>query len=47
MSDVRQAGFKAYFIGGFVPGPVIGMAMIAIMLTLTSRLKRLEPAVTI
>ncbi len=34
----------AYFLGGVVPGPVIGMAMIAVMLTLTSGLKSLEPA---
>lgn len=33
----------AYFLGGFVPGPVIGMAMIAITLTLTRSLKPLEP----
>lgn len=34
----------AYFLGGFVPGPVIGMAMIAVVLTLTSGVKMLEPA---
>lgn len=34
----------AYFLGGFVPGPVIGMAMIAVVLTLTGGVKMLEPA---
>lgn len=34
----------AYFLGGFIPGPVIGMAMIAVMLTLTGGMKFLEPA---
>lgn len=34
----------AYFLGGFVPGPVIGMAMIAVVLTLTGSVKMLEPA---
>lgn len=34
----------AYFLGGFVPGPVIGMAMIAVVLTLTGGMKTLQPA---
>ena len=34
----------AYFLGGFVPGPVIGMAMIAVLLTLTGGVSFLEPA---
>ena len=34
----------AYFLGGFVPGPVIGMAMIAVVLTLTGGVKTLQPA---
>ncbi len=34
----------AYFLGGFVPGPVIGMAMIAVVLTLTGGVKMLKPA---
>ncbi|MCJ8055920.1 CidA/LrgA family protein [Shinella curvata] len=34
----------AYFLGGFVPGPVIGMAMIAVVLKLTGGVKTLEPA---
>ena len=35
---------SAYFLGGFVPGPVIGMAMIAVLLTLTGGVSFLEPA---
>lgn len=34
----------AYFLGGYVPGPVIGMAMIAVVLTLTGGMKTLQPA---
>lgn len=34
----------AYFLGGFVPGPVIGMAMIAVVLTLTGGVRTLHPA---
>lgn len=34
----------AYFLGGFVPGPVIGMAMAAIALTLTKGSTFLQPA---
>lgn len=34
----------AYFLGGFVPGPVIGMAMIAVVLTLTGGVKTLQSA---
>ena len=34
----------AYFLGGFVPGPVIGMAMVAVLLTLTGGVSFLEPA---
>lgn len=33
-----------YFLGGIIPGPVIGMALIAITLTLTRGLNALEPA---
>ncbi|GMB80063.1 CidA/LrgA family protein [Shinella zoogloeoides] len=35
---------SAYFLGGFVPGPVIGMAMVAVVLTLTGGMTFLEPA---
>ncbi|WP_430441602.1 CidA/LrgA family protein [Shinella sp.] len=34
----------AYYLGGFVPGPVIGMAMIAVVLTLTGGRPFLQPA---
>ena len=34
----------AYFLGGIVPGPVIGMAMVAVVLILTGRSKFLQPA---
>ncbi len=34
----------AYFLGGLVPGPVIGMAMVAVLLVLTGGMKVLEPA---
>ena len=34
----------AYFLGGFIPGPVIGMAMVAVALTATGGRKLLEPA---
>lgn len=34
----------AYFLGGFIPGPVIGMAMVAVALTVTGGRKLLEPA---
>lgn len=34
----------AYFLGGLVPGPVIGMAMVAVLLTLTGGVRFLEPA---
>ncbi len=34
----------AYFLGGLVPGPVIGMAMVAVLLVLTGGMKFLEPA---
>jgi holin-like protein len=33
----------AYFSGGLVPGPVIGMAMAAVVLTLTRRAAPLRP----
>lgn len=33
----------AYFLGGLVPGPVIGMAMVAVLLTLTGGKAFLEP----
>jgi holin-like protein len=35
---------SAYFLGGIVPGPVIGMAMIAVVLTLTGGMKFLKTA---
>ena len=35
---------SAYFLGGIVPGPVIGMAMIAVVLTLTGGKPLLESA---
>lgn len=34
----------AYFLGGWVPGPVIGMAMIAVALTLTRNAIFMRPA---
>lgn len=34
----------AYFTGGFVPGPVIGMGLIAVTLVLTRGAKMLQPA---
>lgn len=34
----------AYFLGGLVPGPVIGMAMVTVLLVLTGGMKFLEPA---
>jgi holin-like protein len=34
----------AYFLGGYVPGPVIGMAMVAVVLVLTRGMKAVEPA---
>ena len=34
----------AYYLNGFVPGPVIGMAMIAVVLVLTGGVRSLEPA---
>lgn len=34
----------AYYLGGFVPGPVIGMAMVAAVLILAERSKALAPA---
>ncbi|AOF94084.1 CidA/LrgA family protein [Sinorhizobium sp. RAC02] len=34
----------AYFLNGYVPGPVIGMAMAAVALTLTGGVKILRPA---
>ena len=35
---------SAYFLGGVVPVPVIGMAMVAVVLTLTGGMTFLEPA---
>ena len=34
----------AYFLGGFVPGPVIGMAMVAVALVATGGVASLQPA---
>ncbi|MGD9480377.1 UNVERIFIED_ORG: CidA/LrgA family protein (plasmid) [Roseateles sp. XES5] len=34
----------AYFLGGLVPGPVIGMAMVAVALVATGGMKALQPA---
>lgn len=35
---------SAYFLGGVVPGPVIGMAMVAVVLMLTGGVTSLAPA---
>lgn len=34
----------AYFLGGLVPGPVIGMALVALVLTATGGVNALQPA---